>query len=185
VRDFFRFRSGYTGRLELVPCLHDWYEEGSTTKSEYFWENLLVARMIFEEKPERYVDIGSRVDGLVAHVASFREIEVFDARPITTPIPGVTFKQDDLMKPVEGMEGYCASLSCLEPIIAAAKMIKRHWKGVLQFITSRITTGIVEGLNSKIKTAMKRAYGFKSFEYLRTVIYLAAGKINIPFPTQS
>ena len=116
VRDFFRFRSGYTGRLELVPCLHDWYEEGGTTKSEYFWQDLLVARMIFEAKPERHVDIGSRVDGFVAHVASFREIEVFDIRPITTPIPNVTFKQADLMKPVEGMEGYCDSLSCLHAL---------------------------------------------------------------------
>jgi transposase len=80
---------------------------------------------------------------------------------------------------------FWATHSRLEPIIAAAKTIKRHWKGLLQFVTSRITTGIVEGLNSKIKTAMKRAYGFKSFEYLRTVIYLVAGKINIPLPTQS
>jgi len=31
---------------------------------------------------------------------------------------------------------------------------------------------------------MKRTYGFKSFEHLRTVIYLVAGKINIPLPTQ-
>jgi len=43
----------------------------------------------------------------------------------------------------------------------------------------------LEGLNSKIKTAMKRAYGFKSFAYLRTVIYLVAGKLAIPSPTQS
>ena len=45
VRDFFRFRSGYTGRLELVPCLHDWSEEGETTKVEYFWQNLFLPRM--------------------------------------------------------------------------------------------------------------------------------------------
>lgn len=80
---------------------------------------------------------------------------------------------------------FWATHSRLEPVIAAAKTIKRHWDGVLQFVESRITTGIVEGMNSKIKTAMKRAYGFKSFEYLRTVIYLVAGKINIPLPTQS
>jgi transposase len=80
---------------------------------------------------------------------------------------------------------FWATHSRLEPVIAAAKTIKRHWEGVLQFVESRITTGIVEGMNSKIKTAMKRAYGFKSFEYLRTVIYLVAGKINIPLPTQS
>src|SRR6266853_2706580 len=69
VRDFSRFRSTYTGRLELLPCLHDWYEEGGTTKGEYFWQDLLVARMIFDAKPDRHVDIGSRVDGFVAHVA--------------------------------------------------------------------------------------------------------------------
>src|SRR5512139_537427 len=79
---------------------------------------------------------------------------------------------------------FWATHSRLEPVIEAAKTIKRHWKGILRFVDSRITTGIVEGLNSKIKTAMKRAYGFKSFEYLRTVIYLVAGKFNIPLPTQ-
>lgn len=116
MRDFFRFRSSYTGALELMPCLHDWYEEGGTTKSEYFWQDLLVARKVFDAKPERHVDIGSRVDGFVAHVASFREIEIFDVRPITTKIPGVTFKRADLMKPVEGMVGYCDSLSCLHAL---------------------------------------------------------------------
>jgi hypothetical protein len=111
VRDFFRFRSSYTGSLELLPCLHDWYEEGGMTKNEYFWQDLLVARMIFAVKPKKHVDIGSRIGGFVAHVVSFREIEVFDIRPITTLIPGVTFRQADLMKPVEGMAGYCDSLS--------------------------------------------------------------------------
>ncbi len=67
-----------------------------------------------------------------------------------------------------------AAMPRLEPVKALACTIKRHWEGVLHFITSRITTGIVEGLNSKIKTAMKRAYGFKSFVYLRTIIYLSS-----------
>ena len=116
VKGFFLFRSVYKGRLEIMPCLHDWYEEGGTTKSEYFWQDLLVARMIFEAKPEKHVDIGSRVDGFVAHVASFREIEVLDVRPITAKIPGVTFKQADLMNPLEGMEEYCDSLSCLHAL---------------------------------------------------------------------
>jgi transposase len=76
-----------------------------------------------------------------------------------------------------------ATHSRLEPMIRAAKAIKRHWRGVLAFIESRITNGIVEGLTSKIKTALKRAYGFKSFLYYRTIIYLVAGKL--PLPTRS
>lgn len=116
IRDWRQFRRGYVGALKLMPCLHDWCEEGGVTKSEYFWQDLLVARWIFEARPEKHVDVGSRVDGFVAHVASFREIEVFDVRPITTSIPGINFKQADLMNPAEGMIDYCDSLSCLHAL---------------------------------------------------------------------
>lgn len=116
IRDYYRFRSGYSGRIHLLPCLHDWYEEGGTTKDEYFWQDFLVARNIFEANPEKHVDIGSRVDGFVAHVATFREIEVFDVRPITTLIPGIKFHCADIMTPVEGKDGYCDSLSCLHAL---------------------------------------------------------------------
>lgn len=118
--DWFSFRKGYSGRLGWMPCLHDRYAEGGTTKSEYFWQDLLVARSIFEANPEKHVDIGSRVDGFTAHVASFREIEVFDVRPISTYIPGVVFRQADLMRsdtlPEHNDYGYCDSLSCLHAL---------------------------------------------------------------------
>ena len=116
VKTYFHFRSGYSGRLEFLPCLFDWFEEGGSAKDEYFWQDLLVARKIFEANPVRHVDIGSRVDGFVAHVASYREIEVFDIRSITTTIPGVTFKQANLMMPAKEMAGYCDSLSCLHAL---------------------------------------------------------------------
>jgi hypothetical protein len=97
VRDYRCFRADHRGRMTLNPCLHDRFEEGGTTKSEYFWQDLLVARWIYEAKSERHVDVGSRVDGFVAHVASFREIEVFDVRPVTSLVPGVIFRQANLM----------------------------------------------------------------------------------------
>lgn len=101
-----------------MPCLHEWHEEGADIKNEYFWQDLLVARWIFEDKPERHVDVGSRVDGFVAHVASFREIEVFDVRPIRAHVDGITFRQIDMMQPAATslIEGYCDSLSCLHAI---------------------------------------------------------------------
>lgn len=113
---FYKFRSGYTGKLDLVPCLHDWYEEGGTTKNEYFWQDLFVARMIFANKPEKHVDIGSRVDGFVAHIASFREVEIFDIREITSIIPNITFRQADLMRSMTEFNEYCDSLSCLHAL---------------------------------------------------------------------
>ena len=99
VQNLYQFKLRYKGCLELVPCLHDWYEEGGSTKSEYFWQDLHVARMIFAANPVKHVDVGSRVDGFVAHVASFREIEVFDIRSITSAITN-----------------YCDSLSCLHAL---------------------------------------------------------------------
>lgn len=118
-RDFLFFKKMYTGRITILPCLHDRFEEAGATKSEYFWQDLLVARWIFAAMPRRHVDIGSRVDGFVAHVASFRDIEVFDVRPISTQIPSVVFKQADVMRrdslPLSN-GGYCDSLSCLHAI---------------------------------------------------------------------
>ena len=120
LRDFAIFRKGFEGFMEFKPCLHDRFEEGGATKSEYFWQDLLVARAIHAAKPVKHVDIGSRVDGFVAHVASFRDIEVFDVRSISTAVPGVMFRQADLMNPASlptcSGGGYCDSLSCLHAI---------------------------------------------------------------------
>ena len=116
IADWYRFSRNYQGRLNLLPCLHDWYEEGGSTKDEYFWQDLHVARMIHLANPQKHVDIGSRIDGFVAHVASFRDIEVFDIRPVTSLIPGVIFKRADLMNPSESLAGYSDSLSCLHAL---------------------------------------------------------------------
>lgn len=120
LENFIEFRKTFDGKMTFMPCLHDRYEEGGATKSEYFWQDLLVARAIHEANPNKHVDIGSRVDGFVAHVASFRECEVFDVRPISTVVPGVVFRQADLMNPaslpITDNTGYCDSISCLHAI---------------------------------------------------------------------
>lgn len=77
---------------------------------------------------------------------------------------------------------FWATHSRLQPIIQAARTIKRYWKGVIGFLETRVTNGMVEGLNSKIKTAMKRAYGFKHVGYLRTIVYLVAGRLAFSHP---
>jgi len=72
---------------------------------------------------------------------------------------------------------FWATHSRLAPVIEAARCIKNYWQGVINYTKSRITNGVVEGLNSKIKTAMKRAYGFKQTQYLKTIVYLVVGKL--------
>ncbi|MGB8294497.1 MAG: DUF268 domain-containing protein [Polyangia bacterium] len=122
VRDYARFRRAYRGRAFLRPCLHDRFDEGGATKDEYFWQDLLVARWIHQANPVHHVDVGSRVDGFVAHLAAFRTVEVFDVRRITSEIPGVTFSQRDMMdvSSVSSLTasgaGYCDSISCLHAL---------------------------------------------------------------------
>ena len=120
-KDWRQFKRDYHGEMSVMPCLHDRYDEGGIAKGEYFWQDLSVARWIALATPVKHVDVGSRIDGFVAHVASFRMIEVFDVRPISNDIPGVIFKQADFMHSAVAAdfgtsEGYCDSLSCLHAL---------------------------------------------------------------------
>jgi len=103
--------------IQQWPCLGDKFSEGGDIKGHYFHQDLLVARKIYNKSPKRHVDIGSRIDGFVAHVASYREIEVFDIRVITSNVPNVKFVQCDLMMPIDNaLTDYCDSLSCLHAL---------------------------------------------------------------------
>ena len=56
--------------------------EPGTMRGHYFHQDLFVARQIYLANPKRHIDIGSRTDGFVAHVASYRTIELIDIRNI-------------------------------------------------------------------------------------------------------
>ena len=73
-----------------------WDEAGEAT-GHYFHQDLVVAREIFTRAPRRHIDVGSRLDGFVAHVASFRDIEVLDVRPLHMASPHIAFLQQDVM----------------------------------------------------------------------------------------
>lgn len=101
---------------QLNPYPHEKQQQSGTAKGHYFHQDLLVARRIFERNPVKHVDIGSRVDGFVAHVAAYRPIEVLDIRPMASKVYNIHFKQADLMSPPPEMTAYCDSLSCLHAI---------------------------------------------------------------------
>lgn len=116
--DYIKFSSQNDINLTFKPCLNDWYAEAGSTINEYFLQDLIVAQWVYASNPIKHVDIGSRIDGFVAHVASYREIEIFDVRPINTSIPNVNFRQLDLMENNFStlQYGKCDSLSCLHTI---------------------------------------------------------------------
>jgi SAM-dependent methyltransferase len=98
-----------------APYLADRYDDGGTASGHYFHQDLLVARRIYEINPERHVDVGSRVDGFVAHVAVFREIEVFDIRAVKHEVRNIRFRQMDIMAPADKLDT-ADSVSCLHAL---------------------------------------------------------------------
>jgi len=95
--------------------LSDYSDSAGNAKGHYFHQDLLVAKLINEHNPKRHIDIASRVDGFVAHVASFREIEVVDIRPLVkSEHVNIIFQQADLMS--SHNLGETDSLSCLHAI---------------------------------------------------------------------
>ena len=99
------------------PCLIDKDEEGGSASGHYFHQDLWIAQNIFKENPQNHVDIGSRVDGFVAHVATFREIEVIDIRNLSNTIPNIKFIQADCMSAIDSKyENYCDSISSLHAV---------------------------------------------------------------------
>lgn len=86
-------------------------------RGHYFHQDLVVAQDIFRRNPRRHIDVGSRLDGFVAHVASFREITVLDIRPASAnPPAGISFVQQDLTSPTFDPEITADSVSCLHAL---------------------------------------------------------------------
>ena len=74
--------------------------------------------------------------------------------------------------------------SRIPEMIGVAKSIKKHWDGIVAYLETRLTNGPAEAVNGIIQTAKRKARGFRSFEYFRTIIYLVGSKLkfNLPSP---
>ena len=84
----------------------------------------------------------------------------------------------------EYLHAFCswAMRSRLEPFKKPAMIIRRHWKGIVNYHYSRMTTGFMEGIYSLIQAAKRKARGSVTFDNLITMIYLIAGKLELPLP---
>jgi len=68
--------------------------------------------------------------------------------------------------------------SGLEPMVGAAKTIRKHKAGVLRWFKSGHTNGILEGINSLIQAAKAKARGYRSIRNLIAMAYLIAAKLK-------
>ena len=57
-------------------------------------------------------------------------------------------------------------------------MLEAHWTGVIRWHQTRVSNGLLEGLNSLIQAAKRRARGYRSVRNYTAMIYLVAGKLH-------
>ncbi len=59
-------------------------------------------------------------------------------------------------------------------------MVEAHWNGIIAWQVNRISNGLLEGTNSLIQAAKRRARGYRNKDKMITIIYLIVGKLPLP-----
>ena len=92
------------------------------------------------------------------------------------------------MENIEDSEGFLAYWcdlvyeSGIQPMIKFANTIKSHWSGIVNYLQNRISNGILEGTNSKIQLAKRRARGYRNSTNFINMIYFLCGKLKFNYP---
>jgi hypothetical protein len=101
---------------DLEPVLTDFGAEAGIARGHYFHQDLWAARRLFARRPHRHVDVGSRIDGFVAHVLTFMPVTVVDIRPLESTVDGLTFVRGDMCRLDVFEDHSVESVSCLHAI---------------------------------------------------------------------
>jgi hypothetical protein len=103
-------------RSLMQPVLGDYRAQAGNARGQYFHQDLWAARRIYAARPPMHVDVGSRIDGFVAHVLTFMPVTVVDIRPLESDVEGLTFRQGDMCR-LEGFAtGSVPSVSSLHAV---------------------------------------------------------------------
>jgi hypothetical protein len=114
-RNQFRSLGGQIDATQMM--LGDRHSTAASVDPHYFTQDIHVARTILAAAPDRHVDVGSRIDGFVSHLAVFREVEIVDIRPEPPKLDrNIRFHQGDLMNPSGELRELTSSLSCLHTL---------------------------------------------------------------------
>ena len=114
-KSLFLKMGGVAWNVRNYPVLLDRAVQ-SATLGEYFWQDLYIAKRIIEANPVRHIDVGSRVDGFIAHLACVRAVEIFDIRPLSARIENVSFQQWDITDSKQEFGEIADCLSCLHTL---------------------------------------------------------------------
>ena len=69
--------------------------------------------------------------------------------------------------------------SRLEPIKKVARMIKRHWDGVIDAVLTKVTNARSEATNAKLQWIKRLGCGYRNRERFRNAIYFHLGGLDL------
>lgn len=72
-----------------------------------------------------------------------------------------------------------ASRSRLKPFVKAGRTIRKHLDGILAYIKGRMSNGLVEGINNRMRMVARRAFGFHGAGALIALLFLCCGGIQL------
>jgi len=112
----YRRRNGSAGFAitwrDLWYRSQDRYDAAGAARGHYFFQDLWAAKQLFGRGVRAHVDVGSRMDGFVAHVLTFSNLRYVDIRDSRLQWPGFEFVPGSVTE-LPFANGSVASLSCL------------------------------------------------------------------------
>ena len=89
LKNLFKFISQYLlfkklGRKvkNFYPILDDFGDKTGPVKIQFFHSYLPTNQKVYKNKPLKHLDIESRIDGVVAQIASYRKLNFLDIRDL-------------------------------------------------------------------------------------------------------
>jgi transposase len=71
----------------------------------------------------------------------------------------------------------------LEPMRRVAWTLRINQRGILNYFRRRMTSAVLEGINSLVQAARSRARGYRNPLTFKTMIYLIAGRLTFQLPS--
>ncbi len=102
--------------IQIQPVFSDKNAYSGSANGHYFWQDLICAKWIFEQSPETHLDVGSRIDGFIAHLLTFMKVYQIDVRENPLAIDGFTSLVSDLTENFEESNLKFSSVSSLHSL---------------------------------------------------------------------
>lgn len=101
---------------DVALIVSDYGDSAGEASGHYFHMDLWAARKIHARRPREHFDVGSRIDGFIAHVLTFMPVTVLDIRPLESKIEGLRFVRGDATDLASFADGSIDSISSLHAV---------------------------------------------------------------------